>query len=396
MKVLDSISIKYRIQLSEKTYVDNDGYLVCEDAIFGRIGVQEYAKGELGIPGNPNEAVEVYRKPEYIFDEESLSTLDGKPLTLGHPKVKVNINNYNQFAKGFVQNVHHDDNNIIGDIRVTDKKVREIIESRSMRELSLGYDMVLCQDEENDNVYFCKDIVYNHLALVKQGRAGNAMILDEKSELLEGGVDTMLNEKQNVVVNDNVVEEDQNKGKEEDQDKVKDQAKENDNKVEDNEPEKGKEEDKKDDEDKQDKTEDACKDACKDNDKKDTQPDNDKKVEDEKKENKKMSLLDRAMEIDKIQDPELKQMLKDDLKKEMGVQTKVADENTTITKVDIKDNDNNDLISHADKMQAFYDDFDPHLYGNDCMGKEYRNAMKDKVISRKLEDTFRQSRINNK
>ena len=68
MKVLDSISSKYRIQLSEKTYIDNDGYLICEDAIFGRIGVQEYAKGELGIPGNPNDAVEVYRKPEYIFD----------------------------------------------------------------------------------------------------------------------------------------------------------------------------------------------------------------------------------------------------------------------------------------------------------------------------------------
>ena len=385
MKVLDSISSKYRIQLSEKTYIDNDGYLICEDAIFGRIGVQEYAKGELGIPGNPNDAVEVYRKPEYIFDEASLSTLDGKPLTLGHPKVKVNINNYNQFAKGFVQNVHHDDNNIIGDIRITDNPVRDIIENRTMRELSLGYDMVLCQDEENEDVYFCKDIVYNHLALVKQGRAGNAMILDEKSELLEKGEDTMPNE--NEKVKDELMEnEEQKENKEVDQE-IHDNETTETEKEESQESEKEQE---KEVEEKEEKTDDACKDACKDE---DTDKEEVEKETKDEKEKKEMSLLDRAMEIDKIQDPELRKMLKDELSKEMGIQSKVVDEKPTTTKVEINDNDN-ELISHEDKMQAFYDSFDPHLYGNDCMGRDYRDAMKDKVISRRLEDTFRQSRVN--
>ena len=383
MKVLDSISSKYRIQLSEKTYIDNDGYLICEDAIFGRIGVQEYAKGELGIPGNPNEAVEVYRRPEYIFDEESLSTLDGKPLTLGHPKVKVNINNYNQFAKGFVQNVHHDDNNIIGDIRITDKEVRDIIESRRMRELSLGYDMVLCQDEENEDVYFCKDIVYNHLALVKQGRAGNAMILDEKSEVLEERGNTELPNENEKVVDELMENEEQKENKEVDQEIHDNETTEPDKE------EKQEEEQEEKEEQKEEKADDACKDACKDE---DTDKEEVEETKDEK-ENEEMSLLDKAMEIDKINDPELKQLLKDELKKQMGVEAKVADEKPQVTKVEINDNEDSQ-VSHEDKMQAFYDSFDPHLYGNDCMGKEYRDAMKDKVISRRLEDIFRQNRVN--
>ena len=370
MKILDSISNKYKIQLSDRTYVDNDGYLICEDAIFGRVGVQEYAKGELGILGNPNETISVYRKPEYIFDEESLATLDGKPLTLGHPRVKVTINNYQQFAKGFVQNIRHDEHNIYGDIRITDKQVRDIVENKKMRELSLGYDMDLVQDDDTEDVYYCKDIVYNHLALVKQGRAGNAMILDsiddsnfeergnEQMAEMEEKVEKVEVEKEEKVVDEQL--EEKHEEKQEDKVEEKEEAK---------------------DEEKKEEAEDACKDAC----------DEEVKKEEIKKEKEEMTFLDRAMEIDKINDQELKEALKKQLMQDMGV--KVADEKVQPTvKVEIGDNKVEES-NHEDEMQAFYDSFDPHLYGNDCNSKEYKDGIKNNVISRKLEDAYRQSKI---
>lgn len=381
VKILDGIS--YKIQLSDRTYIDNDGYLVCEDAIFGRVGIQEYAKGELGIFGNPNEMVEVHRLPEYIFDEASLETLDGKPLTLGHPKIKVTIDNYKDFAKGFVQNIRHDEHNIYGDIRVTDKKVRDIIENKQMRELSLGYDMVLFQDDNDENVYYCKDIIYNHLALVKQGRAGNAMILDSKDNFEERGNDEVP-DKEEKVVDETLVEKEETK--EEINEKVIDE-----DKVEEKEQEEKQEKEIEEKEDKEEKVDDACKDAC---DNEEPKEEDDKKEIKDTKEIKDMTYVERALEIDKVQDAELRKALKDQLMQEMGV--KVGDEKQETVKVEIGDNKVEDETSHEDKMQAYYDSFDPHLYGNDCNSKEYKDAIKENVLSRKLEDVYRQKKINNK
>lgn len=383
MKVLDSISNKHKIQLSDKTYIDNDGYLVCERAIFGRVGVQQYLKGELGISGNPNDVINVYRKPEYIFDEESLETLDGKPLTLGHPKVKVNIENYQKFAKGFVQNIQHDEHNIYGDIRVTDKEVRYLIEHKKMRELSLGYDMVLLQEDGDENNYYCKDIIYNHLALVKQGRAGNAMILDEACDNFEErGNEEIPDEKDNLIQEQEVQEKEEiEKVENQDEEPKQDEESKVDEKQEQEEP----------------KTEDAC--GGKES--QDEEPKEESIVEkenqEEKKENKEMSFLDRALEIDKLQDEELKKALKSQLMKDMGVNVgdeKPNEKKNETTKVEINDQVEDEDISHSDKMQAYYDSFDPHLYGNNCNGKEYKDAMKDNIISRKLEDVYRARKIN--
>lgn len=378
MKILDSISNNHIIQLSDRTYIDNDGYLVCKDAIFGRVGIQQYLKRELGMLGNPNEAVEVYRKPEYIFDEESLETLDGKPLTLGHPKVKVTIDNYQEFAKGFVQNVRHDEKNIYGDIRITDKKVRKIVEEKQMRELSLGYDMVLIQDETNENIFYCKDIVYNHLALVKQGRAGNAMILDSnESNFEERGNEEVAEVLEKEVNKEEEVVDENKEVKEEEKEKDKEEVKDNEAKAE--EPKKEETE----------KADDACKDE---------EGKEEKQEAKDEKENKKMTFLDRALEIEKIKDADLKQALKNQLFKDMGVNIVAKDEvqKEEKTKVEINDTNIKDAVSHEERMQAYYDSFDPHLYGNDCNSKEYKDAMKDKTISTRLEDAYRQYKINKK
>lgn len=172
----------YKIQLSEHMELEKNGnYLVCKDATLGRCGVMQYTKKELGL-SNSNELVNVYRMEEDLFDKDSLSSLEGRPLTLTHPNELVTSSNYQKYAKGEVFNVRRDGNNIIGDIRVCDKECIDLILNKKMRELSLGLENNLVKDEQK-GIYKFVNIIYNHLALVFKGRAKTAMICDsEKGE----------------------------------------------------------------------------------------------------------------------------------------------------------------------------------------------------------------------
>lgn len=186
--IKDSILQKFYTTLTENIYYDQNGYLVCTDAVLGRTGSQEYTEKELGI-SNSNDIVDVYRLEEYVFEEDSMNSLEGRPLTLNHPKELVTIENHNQLAKGEVFNVRREGNNIVGDIRVTDSKVAKLILDKKMRDLSLGYTQDLKYDEEK-GIYYFTNIIYNHIALVKKGRAGNAIIKDEEI-VMEGNEEQM-------------------------------------------------------------------------------------------------------------------------------------------------------------------------------------------------------------
>jgi hypothetical protein len=191
--IKDGILQKFITTLTENMYYDQNGYLVCTDAVLGRTGSQEYTKRELGID-NSNDIIEVYRLEEYVFDEDSMKSLEGRPLTLKHPKSLVTIENHQELAKGEVFNVRREGNTIIGDIRVTDEKVAKLIVDKKMRELSLGYIQDLKYDEEKD-IYYFTNIIYNHIALVKRGRAGIAIIKDEELEEVERENEKMDNKK---------------------------------------------------------------------------------------------------------------------------------------------------------------------------------------------------------
>ena len=68
--IKDGILQKFITTLTDNMYYDQNGYLVCTDAVLGRTGSQEYTKRELGID-NSNDIIEVYRLEEYVFDEFS-------------------------------------------------------------------------------------------------------------------------------------------------------------------------------------------------------------------------------------------------------------------------------------------------------------------------------------
>jgi len=161
-------------QLSDNMYLDNDGMLICENAILGKSGVQKYAGYELGL--DSNDIILVERPEAEVFRDESLSSLRGKTLTLNHPDEDVSADNHSYLAKGFVLDVRRDGQFIRGDIKITDKETIDLILSKEMVELSLGYDTKL--EYKGSNRLIQKEIVYNHLALVEKGRAEVARIVD--------------------------------------------------------------------------------------------------------------------------------------------------------------------------------------------------------------------------
>ncbi|WP_238888653.1 DUF2213 domain-containing protein [Achromobacter insuavis] len=147
----------------------DEGYLV-DTPVLTRTGVFEYRDGAGRVRRE-------YRPPEEVFNADSLASLRGKPITDGHPG-KVNAQNVRQHMIGTALSAgRQDGQNMVGDIQIFDTGPVDA----GNKELSLGYELELDetpgvspQGEPYDIVQ--RHIRYNHLAVVKRGRAGNARL----------------------------------------------------------------------------------------------------------------------------------------------------------------------------------------------------------------------------
>lgn len=173
------------VQLSKNKYIEQDtGYLICENAILGSTGYQEYYAWELGADNlPPNTRIKVYRPEEEVFKPESLRTLENKAICLLHPDQDVCAENDSQLRKGVVYNVRREGNVIKGTLQITDKDTIDKIKYTKC--LSLGYKMDLEPSdrvEDDGTVFTARNIRYNHIAIVPRGRSKVAMITDNAIE----------------------------------------------------------------------------------------------------------------------------------------------------------------------------------------------------------------------
>jgi len=195
--IKDSVGeFTYKVRLSDRIDFDpSTGFLYCKDAIVGNVGIQVYKGHELGF-ADGNRIVKVHRTEENIFAEDSLESLRGKPITLEHPKEMIDSNNVKKYGMGTMLDVgKRDGNNIIVDLVIQDKALIDKVApedengerhiSDDFRDLSLGYSAKLLPYKDT-NEYVQTNIEYNHLAVVKEGRASNAMIRDNQNEELKG------------------------------------------------------------------------------------------------------------------------------------------------------------------------------------------------------------------
>lgn len=172
----------FATRISDNLHETPEGYILAIGVRIGRVGEMEYARGETPIEPGPDGIVHISRSAEELFKPETIASFEGKPLTIQHPTEFVNPNNWRNLAKGIMKNVRRGKgetaDDLVCDILITDSHAISLVKN-GLRQLSCGYEAEYVQTGEGTGEQ--KNIVGNHLALVEEGRAGDAYaIRDEK------------------------------------------------------------------------------------------------------------------------------------------------------------------------------------------------------------------------
>lgn len=151
-----------------------------------KTGTQKYLRRELGLDGNPNEEIIVYRPPEEVFKAESLDTYNVADVSVLHPSKLIDASTYKGVSVGVVSGSGRQDGDfVVCDLVIKDadaiKKVQD-----GLVELSAGYTAEYFDEkgvapDGTSYDYVQRDIRINHVALVPSARAGRqARLYDEK------------------------------------------------------------------------------------------------------------------------------------------------------------------------------------------------------------------------
>jgi hypothetical protein len=117
------------------------------------------------------------RHPDDVFDPESLASLNGKPLTIDHHSNGVDANSVQALGVGTVHTPTHDAYHVTIGVVAQRQDAVAAIEGGKIA-LSCGYNCNLVPERGNFHgtqyTHRQKNIRYNHVALVSEGRAGDA------------------------------------------------------------------------------------------------------------------------------------------------------------------------------------------------------------------------------
>lgn len=182
--------VYYGSHLSEHLVKTPEGYLICYDVPINRTGTQVYTAGELGLSGDPERPVTVYRLEEDVFAPAAMASFEGKDVTRGHPAEMLNAENQAGYSKGHLENVRRDRENTLADLIIKDPSLVSDVENGVLREVSCGYN---CQFEPYRDGYKQTHIIGNHVAVVPRGRAGRDVAIKDAAEQAEKGRNNCMN-----------------------------------------------------------------------------------------------------------------------------------------------------------------------------------------------------------
>jgi len=162
-----------------------EGFLLCEGVRLARTGELLYGPGEVPVDPGPDRRIRIERDSKEVFSEESMASVNGKPLVVRHPDVDVSPDNWRKLTVGVVLNPRQgkgaDSDFLLGDLLITDKDAIEAVDENKITEVSCGYDADYDQFSPGHGRQY--NIIYNHVALVDSGRCGpRCAIGDEKYE----------------------------------------------------------------------------------------------------------------------------------------------------------------------------------------------------------------------
>ena len=168
-----------------------EGYLICRNVPINRTGVQIYSAGEMGLEGDPDREVKVYRLEDDVFAPAALASLEGKDITRGHPSEMLTVDNQSIYTKGHLENIRRDRENTVADLMIKDPALVSDVENGVLREVSCGY---YCTYEPYLDGYKQTHIIGNHVAVVPKGRAGETVAIKDAAPKAEKGLKQMKKE----------------------------------------------------------------------------------------------------------------------------------------------------------------------------------------------------------
>jgi len=167
---MSNTSFRYDVAPIEKYELTPEGYLRLH-ATIARTGVQHYSNADGSIRRE-------YRAPEDVALPESLASFAGKSVTDEHPPVLLDSANTRNYQKGFTgSEIVYDNGFVRAIMTITDQELIDKIQRGDATEVSAGYRVSFDANPgttPDGEPYDGRqtEIIGNHVAVVKTGRAG--------------------------------------------------------------------------------------------------------------------------------------------------------------------------------------------------------------------------------
>ena len=161
-------------------YFDDNGYLVIKNNKIAKAGVFEYLGREISdkLPGG--EIYKVYRPWEEL--EKTAKDFEGMPVKFGHEWVEPSKRDLK--IGSISGEVKLEEPYLTADIKIYDKAAIEAITGEGIVDLSPGYSAKYTAEDGEHNGekydFTQRDIKYNHLAIVENGRSGKDVKINDE------------------------------------------------------------------------------------------------------------------------------------------------------------------------------------------------------------------------
>ena len=162
--------------ISPNKALTKEGFLICRNAVIASIGAREYAPTETSeVKPNVEGKVFIMRPSDVLFSDDTINSLEGKPVTLGHPPVdSVTGDNWKQYAVGSISHVRKGEGQtagcLVADLMIFEPKAIEAVFNGVAKELSCGFKSNVI--DQGGGIGIETNFIGNHVALVPQGKGG--------------------------------------------------------------------------------------------------------------------------------------------------------------------------------------------------------------------------------
>jgi uncharacterized protein len=171
-------------KLGNKQRLTPEGFLLCEDVPIARTGTQLYSAREVPEIEAGNDGTVVMERDEAdVFRPETISSVNGKCVTVDHPNDLVRPHSWRDLAVGVALNARRGSNGesdlLLADLLITDHEAIEQVRSTKGQEVSAGYNYNGIQVSKGRGKQ--TDIWINHIALVDSARCGSRCSIGDEA-----------------------------------------------------------------------------------------------------------------------------------------------------------------------------------------------------------------------